>query len=566
MGKKTNKGTALDKKQVMEKRMMLEAFIKERVFCQSKKEFAKLLDIRESNFSPNFEKEYNKMQNFVLKKGHFPTLKENEQLYLRARYWWTNERTSSESQKIKADKLQYLGYVYNPEDGLTGDEYLNCLYNVSDKFIIEIWEKVKVELDFINTKYYNIDDQLKEIYKTIQMARILDALPLKSSIVNDKLHCRMELLRTYIRLDKTKRKELVKMYGFSEREMNLLNNQSDKRLIGLHAYYSYRYKLLNPSIELIYILCNEMKECFPYYKEDVGVMRNVMSDIIVPGFIGYYFFEYELVYLYRQKLRGHLDLYENPDNNIREIRNMDYFNKSFINEIMEDYMKECYVKDLLPDKVNERLTVNNLILMRSKDTPHRLYLLVKRGNIIISMYIFEKSENNRMTAQTYYLHKDKEEQLYMSEICYNKEHSGCNRYAITVTGSCSMDIQPLHPTEGSVVHLVEYEELLVPDTTKEVKVAIFEILSRLKEMIVWNVDISKELIKIAVYFKTKNVTQVYVRQMDKKSRIICMDNEITIDYVYDDFVFLWKDINIMIPFSEFSVRPYEKPNDEESEV
>ena len=146
MGKKTNKGTALDKKQVMEKRMMLEAFIKERVFCQSKKEFAKLLDIRESNFSPNFEKEYNKMQNFVLKKGNFPTLKENEQLYLRARYWWTNVRTSSESQKIKANKLQSLGYVYNPEDGLTGDEYLNCLYNVSDKFIIEIWEKVKAEL------------------------------------------------------------------------------------------------------------------------------------------------------------------------------------------------------------------------------------------------------------------------------------------------------------------------------------------------------------------------------------------------------------------------------------
>ena len=563
MGKKTNKETALDKKQVMEKRVMLEAFIKERVFCQSKKEFAKLLDIRESNFSPNFEKEYNKMQNFVLKKGHFPTLKENEQLYLRARYWWTNERTSSESQKIKANKLQSLGYVYNPEDGLTGDEYLNCLYNVSDKFIIEIWEKLKSKLGFINIEHYSLDEQLEEIYKTIQMARILDAMPLNSDNVNDKLHYRMELLRTYIRLDKNKRKELVKMYGFSKREMNLLSNQSEKRLIGLHAWYSCKYSLLNPSIELIYILYNEMKECFPYYKDKVQLIENLVNSLIDKelNIICYYFTEYVLVYLFQQSLRGYLD-FDNQENYFSVINKIDCFNKSSMGNIMNEWFN---VKDLLSDDIKGWLTKEDVLLMISKDTPYRLYALNKQGNIIY-MLVYEKFANSKTIYQKYILAKDEEGLLYMQESSLNKVKSGDNRYAITVTGGYSMDIQPLQPTEGSVIHLVKCEKYLISATTKEVAVAVKEIYSKIGEMVVWNVDISKELIKIAVYFKTKNVTQVYVRQMDKKSRFICMDNEITIDYVYDDFVFLWKDINIMIPFSEFSVRPYEKPNDEESEV
>lgn len=220
---------------------------------------------------------------------------------------------------------------------------------------------------------------------------------------------------------------------------------------------------------------------------------------------------------------------------------------------------------LKSDDIKGWLTKEDVLLMISKDTPYRLYALNKQGNIIY-MLVYEKFANSKTIYQKYILAKDEEGLLYMQESSLNKVKSGDNRYAITVTGGYSMDIQPLQPTEGSVIHLVKCEKYLISATTKEVAVAVKEIYSKIGEMVVWNVDISKELIKIAVYFKTKNVTQVYVRQMDKKSRIICMDNEITIDYVYDDFVFLWKDINIMIPFNEFSVRPYEKQNDEESEV
>lgn len=550
MGKKTNKETALDKKQVMEKRVMLEAFIRENIFHPHKTAFAEWLGEKKNNFSPDFGKEAAKMDKFVQLHGHFPTREENEQLYLRARHRWVDYLNNKDKNQEKADQLVSLGYVYNPTDGITGDEYINCLDYVSDKFILRLWDKLKYKLECD-------DKQLKSLYHTMELVHELDKISLNRNFSTtnisdiEKWKYRMELLRTYITYDYVQRDRVKKQYGFSSKELEKLDYESEERLVALHAWYSYHYYSSQTKNNLVDEFCNEMTACFPESELKIQFIKNNSREFSCSCFYLYYIVELIFIKDLQKKISAVTNFEDDVKRSLRQYREYQ----------SEDFLKNF--KILFEKQIIERMHLP--LYMRSDDMPGSLYNLDNRGRAIF-LTVFERTPEQSLTINRYILI-----QYYDYLILFGiliSEGENLSFYNLDATSDGTIKLSS--PKQSSGVE-IELEILKNNITDKELLQTIelkSQVENKLKGMTVLFTQIHTTL-QIYVYFLDENKTCIFEKEVKDDKRLNAITplnmNNVEIDYT-NEFVFYWSGTGILIPFSEFSVRPYEKQNDEESEV
>lgn len=550
MGKKSDKEAALDKKQAMEKRMMLEAFIKENIFHPHKTAFAEWLGEKKSNFSPDFGKEAAKIDKFVQLHGHFPTREENEQLYLRARHRWVEYLNNKDENREKAKRLTSLGYVHNPADEITGEEYLNCLDYVSDKFILRLWDKLKKQLELD-------DKQLISLYQTMVLADELDKISLNRNFTTtnisdiEKWKYRMELLRTYITSDYDEQERVKKHYGFCSEELERLDCESDERLVALHAWYSFKYYSSQTKHSLLDGYCNEMTACFPESELKIQAIKNNIREFSCSCFYIYYVTELTYIKDLQKKISAITNIEDAVKRSLFQYRV--YQNEDLLKNIEIKFEKEIIEKMHLP------------LYMKSDDTPGRLYQLYNKGGIIF-LVVFERTSDQSLIVNHYILVQYYEYLILLGIIFSGGENMSF--YNLNATSDGTLTLLPPKQSNGIEIEL----EILKNNITDKDLLQTIELKkkveNRLKGMTVLFTQIHTT-IQIYVYFLDENKTCIFEKEVkdDKRLNAITPLNMNNVEiYFTNEFVFSWSGTGILIPFSEFTVRPYEKPNEKDCEI
>lgn len=141
-------------------------------------------------------------------------------------------------------------------------------------------------------------------------------------------------------------------------------------------------------------------------------------------------------------------------------------------------------------------------------------------------------------------------------------------YNLNATSDGTLTLLPPKQSNGIEIEL----EILKNNITDKDLLQTIELKkkveNRLKGMTVLFTQIHTT-IQIYVYFLDENKTCIFEKEVkdDKRLNAITPLNMNNVEiYFTNEFVFSWSGTGILIPFSEFTVRPYEKPNEKDCEI